>query len=276
MVVRNEEDVLAANIEYHKSRGVDYFVVTDHLSTDSTTEILLKYQREGILEYFRENDPAYRQAKWVTKMARRAAVEHSADWVINNDADEFWWPEGDASFKEILENVPKEVDYLNIKTGNFIYVGDCKEDFVYLMTSRQIESSKFGQPVTKKVLHRAFSDIQVAFGNHMVTRPSRELVGGSAEITILHFPTRSREQLMLKFINGVESLTKNESVQNQTARHWRKGSERIANGDFDEWFTDFMLANESMKKNPEKIIHDDRLCNYMLDLKREGKTTLPF
>jgi len=138
MVVRNEEDILAANIEYHKSRGVDYFLVTDHLSTDSTTEILLKYQREGILEYFRENDPGYRQGKWVTRMARRAAVEHSADWVINSDADEFWWPESDASFKEILESVPKEVDYLNIETGHFVYLGDCREDFASRMTLRRV------------------------------------------------------------------------------------------------------------------------------------------
>lgn len=275
LLVRNEEDILAANIEYHKSRGVDYFVVTDHLSTDSTTEILLKYQREGILEYFRENDPGFRQGKWVTRMARRAAVEHSADWVINSDADEFWWPESDASFKEILESVPKEVDYLNIETGHFVYLGDCREDFASRMTLRRV--GRFPNGNYKKTIHRGYSDILVASGNHRVRRKSLEMVAADGAFTILHFPIRKREQIKLKVLNGVEARNKvEELVGTSMASHWLELNDIIIAGDFDQWIDDLIAENNSMEKDLKKIVRDERLRDYMLDLNREGKTTLPF
>ena len=40
-----------------------------------------------------------------TDLARLAATEHGADWVIHSDADEFWWPRGD-SLKDVLTSIP--------------------------------------------------------------------------------------------------------------------------------------------------------------------------
>jgi hypothetical protein len=40
LVVRDEEDIVGTQIEYHLNAGVDFVIASDHESRDSTTEIL--------------------------------------------------------------------------------------------------------------------------------------------------------------------------------------------------------------------------------------------
>ena len=58
---------------------------------DSTPGILAHHAREGRVRVFREEAATLDQAPWVTRMARIAAVEHDADWILHSDADEFWF-----------------------------------------------------------------------------------------------------------------------------------------------------------------------------------------
>jgi len=39
LLVRDEEDIIQENIEYHLARGIDFIIATDNLSVDSTTVI---------------------------------------------------------------------------------------------------------------------------------------------------------------------------------------------------------------------------------------------
>lgn len=92
LLVRNEADILEDNIRFHHAMGVDSFIVMDNLSTDSTPQILDRLAREIPITILRQEQDDYSQSVWVTDMARQAAQDHGADWVINNDADEFWLP----------------------------------------------------------------------------------------------------------------------------------------------------------------------------------------
>jgi Glycosyl transferase family 2 len=104
LFVRDAADVVDAHIAYHLSAGVDVIVATDAGSRDGTTEILESYERDGLVRLVRESgEVAVGEAR--TRMAREAATEHGADWVINSGADEFWWPRAE-SLKDVLAPIP--------------------------------------------------------------------------------------------------------------------------------------------------------------------------
>ena len=104
LLARNEEDVIEENLLYHLNRGVDFVVATDNASDDSTRDILAEYERQGVLHLIDEPTHSYDQGRWVTRMARLAATDHGADWVVNNDADEFFWPDG-GDLKAVLAEI---------------------------------------------------------------------------------------------------------------------------------------------------------------------------
>ena len=93
LLVRDEADIVSSNIDFHLDQGVDFIIATDNLSVDGTTDILRAYERRGVLHYIHQTDDDYAQHRWVTNMARLACTQFAADWVINNDADEFWCPD---------------------------------------------------------------------------------------------------------------------------------------------------------------------------------------
>src|SRR5205809_5455366 len=104
LLVRDEADIVDENIAFHLAVGVDFVIAADNASTDGTTEILEKYARNGHLHRISLQDP-FSQIEVVTQMARLAATDFGAEWVINSDADEFWWPRI-GTLKELLGAVP--------------------------------------------------------------------------------------------------------------------------------------------------------------------------
>lgn len=92
LLVRDEADIVRENIEFHLARGVDHIVATDNDSRDGTTDILQEYAEAGVLTLLQEPSHDYRQSDWVNRMVAIARDEIGAQWVINNDADEFWRP----------------------------------------------------------------------------------------------------------------------------------------------------------------------------------------
>jgi hypothetical protein len=196
LVVRDEVDIVDAQIEYHLNAGVDFVLATDHDSRDGTTDILEKYARDGYLRLFRERGEM-RESEWRTRMARLAAVEHGADWVINTDGDEFWMPRR-GTLKQALVAVPNDVGIVWALTRHFVPRPEDGGFFAERMTARLSLDAPLNDPTSPyrphaKAAHRADPRIVVLFGSHDVVSDLKRMHGWHPA-DVLHFPFRAREQ----------------------------------------------------------------------------------
>jgi hypothetical protein len=204
LLVRDEADVIDTHIAYHLAAGVDCVIATDHRSADGTTEILESYARDGHVHLIRRDDEHIQQSAWMTEMARLAATEHGADWVLNSDADEFWWPAA-PSLKDALAAVPDTHGVVYAISRVFV-PRPGTEWSPERMTVRLELSAAINDPATPyrhvaKVAHRAHPDVVVLQGNHRIGGvPFRDIRGWSP-LELLHFPLRSPEQAAAKHEN---------------------------------------------------------------------------
>ena len=225
LLCRNEVDVINSTVAFHLRHGVDLIIATDNGSNDGTTAILEGYQRQGRLKLIHEPSHSHDQAVWVTHMARLAATEHRADWVIHGDADEFWWPSG-GDLKAALAAAPVDAEALQVERRNFLPPPvdiDPATPFHQGQTIRERQSlNSVGRPLPAKVCHRAHSGISVSDGNHAVTLQGRRLQAQACScIEILHFPVRSYAQLERKIREGAEALARNKRVSPAVGSTWR-------------------------------------------------------
>jgi len=267
LLVRNEADILATNIEYHLRRGVDYFIATDNLSEDGTRDILEHYRQRNLLHLILQSDDTYAQSTWVTRMARMAAVDFQADWVINNDADEFWWPEESDDLKALLAGIPPEIDALSVPRCNFPPV-ECADanEFIEAMTVRErVSRNALGDPLPPKMCHRAYADVDVEMGNHAAGRARGSINVGQAPLTILHFPLRSYEQFSRKISLGGAALERNEELGPTIVGTWRMLYKKWQRGELEAYFAAQQVATAELDLAlaSQRLIRDERLRDFM-------------
>lgn len=118
--VRDEAEIIADNLRYHAAQGVDFFVVADHGSTDATRSILAPLVSAGLVHLVELSDADVLELtqQQMTDLAATAAGL-GADWIIHNDADEFWWPVV-GNLRDAFALVPDEFGLLMAPRAEFI------------------------------------------------------------------------------------------------------------------------------------------------------------
>ena len=247
LLVRDAENILRENLDFHLGQGVDFFIITDNLSTDRTAEIAGDYVRRGLAELLFESRDDYSQSRWVTRMARRAATEHGADWVVNNDDDEFW--SGATTLRDELAATPEACEALVVERRNHPPVpGVAGSGFLSSMIYRERQSfNALGHPLPAKVCHRAFPDVDVAQGNHAASRGEVALRSlPTSTIVISHFPIRDYATFERKIVNGGSAYARNTEFGPNVGMTWRQLHALWREGGLPGWYEQQVLG-------PEKI-----------------------
>lgn len=206
LVVRDEEEIIEKNIRFHKAMGVDGFIVTNHRSKDKTGKILEKLQQEGIvLKILYKDTPNHQHHIWVNEMIKLAKYKYGADWVINADADEFYYSKDLNLKKSIYKYSQAGINALWIDS-TMVFPSDVEEfwENKYWVTKclQDFEIEKFNilnegknkvfctKVLCPKIIHSTKGFISATDGNHCVKLKKLKQVPCS-EVTLYHYHIRN-------------------------------------------------------------------------------------
>jgi glycosyl transferase family 2 len=274
VLARDEADVIDAHVAFHLSAGADFVIATDNNSQDGTTEILRRYERQGRLHLIHEPAEGLRQGEWVTRMARLAATRFGADWVINTDADEFWWPRGE-SLKDVLSAVPERYGVVEAFWRTFVPRPDDGRLFAERMTARLTQQapindpSSFYRPVTK-VAHRADPSVVVGRGNHALVDSPLIPLRSWHPLEVLHFPLRSSLQWRRKV--ELQGVAFTEYIERAGTGYHLKGYDALRGGRIDEQHAALVVADAALERGlaDGMLAVDTRLRDALRALRMDG------
>lgn len=210
-MVRDEADVIAGTLR-HMAGEVDRLLVADNGSTDGTREILGELAGELPLTVVDDHEVAYYQSVKMTALARQAAEDLDATWVVPFDADELWYAEQRVA--DVLSASRRPYAIATLHNHLATALDEPGDDPFRTMVWRQPEPN----PLPKVAL-RWQPGAVIHQGNHGVTLPR---IGPALEgaLEVRHFPARSAEQFARKGRNGAQAYAATDLPEHEGA-HWR-------------------------------------------------------
>jgi hypothetical protein len=274
VLARDEADVIDAQVAFHLNAGADFVVATDNNSQDGTTDILRRYEREGVLHLIHEPAEGLRQSEWVTRMARLAATDFGADWVVNTDADEFWWPRGE-TLKDVLGAVPARYGVVEAFWRTFVPRPDDDRLFAERMTGRLTQvapindPSSFYRPVTK-VAHRADPNVVVGRGNHALVDSPLLPLRTWHPLEVLHFPLRSYAQWRRKV--ELQGVAFTEHIERAGTGYHLTGYDALQSGRIEEQHAALVIDDAAFERGLEDgtLALDTRLRDALRTLRTDA------
>ena len=255
IVAKNEIDVIEENIKFHLKQGVDVIIATDNNSTDGTKEVFKKYQTQGVLHLIEETSNDFNQAKFVDRMIILAKEKYNADWVINADADEFWY----SAHNDLKKDIEKLKNYNIAMIPMFHIFPDAKsfdnnEKFYHNTKGILVEGNTSSFKYVSKCMLKTKDYQMIANGNHNAKMHNKKGVVYD-DITIFHYGIRNYKQFENKVLKGHIALKNQEK---EIGTHWRENYKAYEEGRLFEVYENFLKISCS-----ENSISDSRCKDFI-------------
>lgn len=273
ILVRDEAELLQANLRLHASLGVDCFVVTDNGSTDATPDVLREFARDHELLVIDEPRHDMQQDQWVERMAWAARDRLGADWILNSDADEFWLPEPGVELRSIFETdagvllfprrnvLPTQAD---VAAADYAFhrnrwkvvrpfdnAGDYQER-PWRLTEIPMTFTRLGD----KAACRLAGLRSIQYGNHGAEHDAP--VSRSDAVEIRHFPLRTYDEFLEKVHRHGTSLEANPALPDSIGWHVRRWSGLRGQGLLEEEYRSLVPSAERMERyRREGVVAED-------------------
>ena len=236
-MVKNEQDVVEPFIR-HNARLLDCLVVLDNASVDATRRIALDCARElGSVVVADSDEFGYAQSERMTRLLHHVQGAFFADFVLLLDADEFLAAPDRAALDAVLEAIPPGgVGLLPWRTF-VLRPGEAARAATdpprSIRWRRAAELPTFRKAALRlDGLHRP--DLRIAQGNHEVSSASGRAVPAVDldDLPLLHFPVRSRAQLVSKGVVGwMAYLARNPQARREDQGfQWRDAFDGVVSG----------------------------------------------
>ena len=200
-------------------------------------------------------------------MARLAATEFGADWVLNTDADEFWLPRG-GDFRSLFAAVPSRYGVVRGAWRNFVPRPDDDRFFAERMTARLCRPSFHPHPLSIhfKSAHRAVPDVRVGRGNHEAFGAGLVALRGWYPIEILHFPVRSLAHCMRKYVTQFVALERN--AEKGIPGHMADAYEAYRAGRLEAFYAPLVVDDDALERGIRsgELAMDTRLRDRLASL----------
>jgi glycosyltransferase involved in cell wall biosynthesis len=230
ILVRNEQFIIPVTIGYLLNMlGVHRILVADNGSTDATRIILQRLCKADERVRWLDASGPYLQQE-ITNGLMREACHNGADWIIPNDADEFFWF-GGRKLQE-LEIAPK-TGALLLDVRNFVPWYCTSDDYPHALERLVFSADPIGEQsdaqrlVEKheiaflqikyppKLMLRASVDTVIHKGNHDAEGVMGERVWRQ-DAQVLHAPLRARNNLLAR----LEKARRIEELGAQGTESW--------------------------------------------------------